>query len=207
MNFSATELLHILGQLLAYTIAGFGGILLMRVKEWYEVQKSNTRITSQINYNSMIREALAEAREHFDGDRVKLFQFKNGTYFHSGESEQKLTLTHIVYRFGTGIPAALLPSYTDIPISHLTNTLQATIKNKVFAFSVNENEDFFVRQNFAANNTSMVLMTKVHNSKEKLIGVVMISWRDEKDLKVDDQVVEYMEILASRIGVLLSNPI
>jgi len=201
-----SKLLEIAGQLLAYTFAGFGGIILLRLKEWYEVKKSNRLITSQINHNALIREALAEAREHFDSDRVKLFQFKNGNYYHSGESEQKLTLTHIVYRYGTGVPTSTLSSYTDIPISLLTKTLHLAISSEVASFDVNDlDQDFFIKQHFAASNTSTVLLTKVKNSKEKLIGILMVTWREEREVGINDAVKEYMDILSSRIGVLLSS--
>lgn len=200
--------MEVLGQILAYLLAGLGGIALIRIKEWYEIKRSNYRITTQINHNAMIREALAEAREHFDSDRVKLFQLKNGSYYHSGESEQKLTLTHIVHRYGTGIPSTLLSSYTDIPISHLTKTLQAVVNTSVSTFKVNDiDQDFFIKHHFSANNTSTVLMIKVMNAKARLIGVLMVTWREEKNIKIDKQIEEYMTILSSRIGVILSNPV
>src|SRR4051812_24213923 len=96
-------LLDNLGESAAVIFLGILALSARRIKVlWTDrVMRSFER---SVNKNVRIRELLAELRVPYMADRVCLYQFHNGEYFHSGDSIMKCSLTHFVTRVGVSNP-------------------------------------------------------------------------------------------------------
>lgn len=200
-----SEIYRVVGEVLVGVACGVIGIISVKVKEYLKKKNKTSNLLSIISADTNIREAMAEARQHLDCDRVKIFQFKNGSYYISGESEQKITLTHIVTKNGLGYPPELIGSFTDVPVSFFSGTMNVLAKEKIAVFLTEKMDDgSYLKHIFHSNSIECAVMAIITTPNKNILGMVMFSWLSEKQSTAD---VEYISQLADRIGLLLYSKI
>lgn len=189
------------GQAFGYFIAASLGVLSINFKDWWK-KRNKKGIADTVNYNLAIRDILVELRVKFNSDRVKLFQFKNGEYYITGESEQKFCLTHVILAPGVSYPEAFYGNNQQIPISYVTRLLKETIEHKKCFKNVSEIEnDNYIKLLLQTDSVHNVLFLPVFSKFNKIIGIVVITWLNETaDPDID---CDYIKEIIARLGYTL----
>ena len=178
------ELIPHLGELLSVVLASIAILGFSKIKAWLKVREKGMD-TGQVDYNNRIHDILVETRALFDADRAKLFQFKNGSHYASGSSEQKLSLTHVVCAPGIANPIGLETYLMDVRVSFLTSFLSEIVEKGHVIVDIddidskfeNHSDIVFIRQLFTQSGTKCFLASGIRAGKNKLLGIVFVTWR------------------------------
>ena len=133
-----------------------------------------------------------------------LFQFKNGDYYISGESEQKVTMTHVVSRNGFGLPQGMQNMFQNILISYFSNTMKEVLdKRSVYNVTSQMAAESFLKALMTANGVEEFWISCVYTPKRKLVGLVFVTWLGTPQNPIE---TPYLEETADRIGIALAYP-
>lgn len=169
-------LLDNLGESAAVILLATLALYATRIKVWW-AERSIRGFERSVNKNVKIRELLAELRVPYMADRVTLYQFHNGEYYHSGDSIMKCSLTHFVTRVGVANPS---PSQ-NIPTGQMIQTVKVLKENPSVTLSLNTFEDDnFLDCLFTATGTQAVLAAAVRDSRKNWLGIVCVEWLCDK---------------------------
>lgn len=192
-------------QALGYAGAAVGGAVLSRFKHWLsERKRKSNSLTHVLDQSLSIRECLVELRTKVDCDLTFLLQIKNGIYYSSGESEQKVTITHVSPRFGHGVDPLLIRSLTDIPISIIGHSVKLIMSGGLYLPIVKEMQpdDFYLRQIFSGLGTACVQFIPIFNKTNNLVGVAGLAWF-EKTNALEPEHRPDIQNAQQRLGLLL----
>lgn len=174
---NADEFLSSLGQILAGMAMGLGAFALTKIKD-YMNKKMRFMSTTALNRNVRIKDLLQEIRVHFDADRVKLYQFHNGDYYVTGESVQKMSLSHYVVKRGVEGPEA---KHQGIPVSYVSAILAEMVAaDGVLVKPVADMDpDCFLQSLMIQGGVQTTVMGGVNGQHGHLIGVIIVGWLDD----------------------------
>lgn len=191
------ELTSGIGDLLGAVVVGVLAYVISYLKKKVE-RKDFFSVEKVLNRNMRVQSILYECRGAFDCDRVKLFQFHNGDYFLSGESVQKITLTHFALKRGISSPITNPPLYQNIPVSVILAGLNQIIAPKSVYFEQIQNlpDEFYLKDALRSTGCHSVAMAAVTNQYNKIFGLLILTWIDpcEKPQKIKDLWVYAKEI-------------
>lgn len=158
---------------------GASGYLAGRIKEWVKNQKVKTNTGIQktdVTRSIVLESALAEIRSAFGADRIIVAQFKNGEYFATGESVQKLITTHCVCRAGITFP--ILSSQSEqISKSLISPLLRDLYDRKEASYVVAKlPENFYLKQFWMQSGTAFVKVRGIFNPSLNMVGVLYITY-------------------------------
>ena len=140
-----------------------------------------------LNKNMRVRETLSEIRSLVGSDRVLLYQFHNGEYFVSGDSIQKLSLTHYASRRGVGHPDPMHSRHQNIPVTFLANTLKE-IEQKAWQTNIREMPDhYFDKDLHIASGVESMVVAPVRNSRHVFFGILYVTWLHEVEQLGEEQ--------------------
>jgi hypothetical protein len=194
-------------QMAGYALATLGGIALSQFKQWLHARKRKfNSLSHTLDQSLSIRECLVELRTQVDCDLTLLLQIKNGVYYSSGESEQKITVTHVSPSYGHGVDPLLIQSLSDIPISIVGPSIRAIIRADLYLPNVADMQpdDFYLSQIFTGVGASCVHLIPVFNKANHLVGVAGLVWFGKTHALIQDE-VHHTEIknAQQRLGLLL----
>lgn len=198
------ELYKVLAQTLAYTVAALAGVALTRFKDWIDRKKKQISISKVIDQSLTVRECLIELRTKIDCDVTILLQIKNGIYYSSGESEQKVTVTHVAPRFGHGIDPVLVRAFSEVPISLISRSLQEVLKGGYYIPRMHDMvEDSFLKQIFMGIGAESVHLAPVYNKTGNLIAIIIASWFDRPEA-LEPEHRAHIENAQQRMALLIA---
>jgi hypothetical protein len=187
--FNITSLATEAGGVLGAILMAAGIYILSAAKKKIEA-KAFFSVENVINRNLRLQALLYECRGVFDCDRVKLFQFHNGDYFLSGESVQKLSITHFALKRGVSSPVSNGNPYLNIPVSVMLHCLDRIKEAENIMFSSVEDlpDEFAMKDSLRATGCHTVAMTAVRNQYGKMYGVLFLTWLSpiDKPKKLDE---------------------
>jgi len=194
-------------QMAGYALATLGGIALSQFKHWlYTRKRRYNSLSHALDQSLSIRECLVELRTQVECDLTLMLQIKNGVYYSSGESEQKITITHISPSFGHGVDPLLIQSLSDIPISIVGPSIRTIIRADLYLPNASDmqSEDFYLSQIFTGVGASSVHLIPIFNKANNLIGIAGMVWFDKTHAQ-DQSDVHHSEIkhAQQRLGLLL----
>jgi len=192
-------------QILGFVAMAVSGVLLERMRRWYinwDVKKPFYNIQKLTETSQKVRELLIEAMAGAAADRAELYQFKNGEYFISGESSQKLCLTHCAVKNGISAPQDI----RDLPIGFISNFLSKVLKDNpcVIHTELMETSDHFIKQIFTTNANAVSYAFVIKSPNNQMLGVVMLVWISDEAFKKEDIDASVIQDIVSRVGSLLS---
>lgn len=178
----ADELFLSLGQIVAGIAMGMAAFAFSKTKDFVS-NKVKRMSAATLNRNVRIKDLLQEVRAVFDADRVKLYQFHNGDYYVTGESMQKLSLSHYAVKRGVEGPEA---KHQGIPVSYVSAILSEMVANDgvIVKAVADMDADCFMKSLLLKGGLQTVIMGGVVGQRGHLIGVVVVSWLDEVELGV-----------------------
>jgi hypothetical protein len=185
-----------LGESAAVIVLAILGLSATKIQTWWK-DRTIKRFERGINQNVRLRELLSELRVPYTADRVRLYQFHNGDYYHSGESIMKCSLTHFVTKVGVANPIG----GQSIPSTQMVLSLKA-IQDKssvLFTYGTLE-DDSFLDGLFLNNGSFAVLVTAVRDSRKNWVGVLCVDWLTDPGIRDDKSLLVY----ARQIGDFLS---
>lgn len=171
------ELFKHIGEIIVFLILAIASAFLGKLQTWWK-DRPVKRFESGINKNIRVRELLSELRALYGADRVGLWQFKNGSFYVSGESIMRCSLTHYVTKTGIASPSL----FGDIYTTHMLPTLQAIQEKCVAQFEHNHiSDDSFQEALFTATGTGTVLLAAVRDARKNWIGILVVAFMEEAD--------------------------
>ena len=177
----ADELFLSLGQIFAGIAIGLAAFAFSKAKDFVN-KRVNRMNSADLNRNVRIKDLLQEVRACFDADRVKLYQFHNGDYHVTGESVQKMSLSHYVVKRGVEGPGA---QHQGIPVSYVSAILAEMMEQGVIVKVVDDmDSDCFLKSLLIQGSIHTVVMGGVVSHQRHLIGVVVAGWLDDVELGV-----------------------
>lgn len=186
-------LLDNLGESAAVILLAMLALYAGRIKVWW-AERSIRGFERSVNKNVKIRELLAELRVPYLADRVSLYQFHNGEYYHSGDSIMKCSLTHFVTRVGVANPSLS----QNIPTGQMIQSVKVLKENLSVTLSQNTFEDdSFLDCLFTATGTQVVLAAAIRDNRKNWLGVVCVEWLSEKATQPpqDNSILNYARYL------------
>lgn len=185
-----------IGELVVLVLAGIGAAFFGRIKTWWK-DRALKRFERGINQNVRLRELLSELRVPYSADRVCLYQFHNGDYYHSGESIMKCSLTHFVTKVGVANPIA----GEHIPSTQMIMSLKALQESLVCEFTQDSGvDDTFIDSVFTASGTHTILATAVRDNRRNWIGILFVAWISKPNHAEHASLISY----SKQIGDFLS---
>lgn len=199
------ELIDHVGQLLTAILVTLVAMLLGKAKTWLKKKKRGMASTENEADRGM-HELLIELRAKYNADRTSLYQFKNGTHYAGGISEQKLCLTHAVCAIGTSNTTELIGFMIDIRASFIAKFISDILANGYLILDTDEIEkDFigidavFFKTNFRHADSRTILAVGVKVEQSRLLGILFITWRNKVEIPNPESVVKQAEMLAIRL--------
>ncbi|MBK9390468.1 MAG: hypothetical protein IPN68_09840 [Bacteroidetes bacterium] len=196
------KLLLEVGQVLGILSLGVVAYLVSRLKKTLE-KKPLFDPRKTLNKNLKIQATIQEVRGVFDADRVSLYQFHNGNYYVSGQSIQKLSLTHVVCRRGVSYPESVSTLHQNIPVSCILKTIDA-ITSKGVAISSDGSVwgDPYFKDLLKHGGVGTAIICAVRDSMNHYFGIIVVGWLSEDVLIPSNQLDGLFEF-ASDLAVEL----
>jgi hypothetical protein len=175
----ADELWQTMGTIIGYLFVGAAAYWLKQLKDRIEKQKTDqVAVETSLNNNLKVYDLLAQLRYDYDADRIMLMQFKNGEYYASGESDQKLTLTHFVCKTGISQPTLNNNTLVNVPLSIIVKTIDSVVKCDSLEFKTRElDDDIYFKNVLLLDGVENAVFASIR-SRRKLVGIVIMSWLD-----------------------------
>lgn len=164
-----------LGESAAVGVLAILGMFRGRITNWWK-DRAIKAFERGINQNVRLRELLSELRVPYKADRVCLYQFHNGDYYHSGESIMKCSLTHFVTKIGVANPTASL----NLPSTQMIMSLKALQDHPTVPLLYDTfTDDNFLESLFTDNGTYKAMATTVRDTRRNWIGILCVSWMSD----------------------------
>lgn len=180
-----------IGESAAVIILAALGLSASKIKNWWQ-DRTIRAFERGINQNVRLRELLSELRVPYTADRVRLYQFHNGDYYHSGESIMKCSLTHFVTKIGVANP----PLSQNIPTTQMIMSLKALQDDSVFEFQPNSFDDDSLQDSLFQNTGAELCMgAVVRNSRGNWIGILCVDWMDDPKIKEPGNLLTYAKLV------------
>jgi hypothetical protein len=189
--------------LVALITAVLGPIAVTWVKAKLEHKNNETPMSEALEFSSLIDDQLAEIKEELDCDRVWVAQFHNGGHFYpTGKSIQKFSIFY--EKCNPSIPH-IQSTFQNIPVSLFPKVLSKVYKDgELEILNVETEENSFGVSALTSNfKTKSICMVGLRSLDGHLIGVMGISFINERNLVKDDWVIIRQKV--GVIGTLLSN--
>lgn len=167
-------------QMFGYAIATGIGLSAMKAKDWWS-KRFYRALPKQINRNAKVREVISEIRILTRSERAFIYQFKNGEFFVSGESSQRLVLTHM--SIDRTISSDILPQAVEFTHSLASETLSILTKATLISAKAKQLPDAFLKMIFEQAGSDCVLMAMIKNPKNQLIGLIVLTNRHDEILQ------------------------
>jgi hypothetical protein len=192
-----------IGQAVGAAIFAFAAYLYGRLRAWQKHHVNSATVTKiGLDRVISIENILADVRRDLGADRAIIYQFKNGEYYASGESVQKLIMTHCVCR--TGISFPILSSQNEsIQVSFISGLLVDLMDHKSVNHVVTKvSENFYLRSFWLVNGTIFSKMRGLFNFEGKMIGVLALNYitEDYQPYKETDLIDTAGRIAANLMG-------
>lgn len=189
--------------LVALITAVLGPVAVAWAKTKLERKKKETPMGEALESSSLIDDQLKEIMEELDCDRVWVAQFHNGGHFYpTGKSIQKFSIFY--ERCNPSIPH-IQSTFQNIPVSLFPKVLSKVYKDgELEILNVETEENSFGISALTSNfKTPSICMVGLRSLDGHLIGIMGISFINERNLVKDDWIVIRQK--EGIIGTLLSN--
>lgn len=189
--------------LVALITAVLGPVVVAWAKTKLERKKEKTPMGEALESSSLIDDQLKEIMEELDCDRVWVAQFHNGGHFYpTGKSIQKFSIFY--ERCNPSIPH-IQSTFQNIPVSLFPKVLSKVYKEgELEILNVETEENSFGISALTSNfKTTSICMVGLRSLDGHLIGIMGISFINERNLVKDDWIVIRQK--EGIIGTLLSN--
>lgn len=189
--------------LVALITAVLGPVVVAWAKTKLERKKEKTPMGEALESSSLIDDQLKEIMEELDYDRVWVAQFHNGGHFYpTGKSIQKFSIFY--ERCNPSIPH-IQSTFQNIPVSLFPKVLSKVYKEgELEILNVETEENSFGISALTSNfKTTSICMVGLRSLDGHLIGIMGISFINERNLVKDDWIVIRQK--EGIIGTLLSN--
>jgi len=189
--------------LVALITAVLGPVAVAWVKARLERKKKSTPMGEALESSSLIDDQLTEIMEELGCDRVWVAQFHNGGHFYpTGKSIQKFSIFY--EKCNPSIPH-LQSIFQNIPVSLFPKVLSKVYKDGELEILNVETEENSFGISALTNQfkTKSICMVGLRSLDGHLIGVMGISFINERNLVKDDWIIIRQK--EGIIGTLLSN--
>jgi hypothetical protein len=202
-------------ELLIWIIAGLTYIL-NEVRKEYNLYKSNKHSTVEHDdhINAKIFPTLWHLVVRFNASRCYIIQYHNGDTFYTGQSIQRMSISHEVVNPHYDDAMSVKESNQNVTISnrmhHIQNQIITTGKYKIDTIwqledikGINE----YVQQQLIGwmkmYRIGSLLYLKISNNKNQLIAILCMEWPHEKPITAVDEsyICEYKQ----RIETIFNN--
>ena len=156
-------------------ISGLLGALVFFIKKILDkvadkLFEPKDQVLEILNVGKLVKDSLESLRTEWNADRASIVQFHNGGYFSSGESMQKLTITH--EEIGPGV----YPLCNVLKNVSLTSALWVAdiLEGKAIS-NVEEIQDVISRTFLEEFGIKSIIGCPLKKN-DKLVGMVMLHW-------------------------------
>jgi len=160
-------------------ISGLFGALVFFIKKILDkvadkLFEPKDQVLEILNVGKLVKDSLESLRTEWGADRASIVQFHNGGYFSSGESMQKLTITH--EEIGPGV----YPLCNVLKNVSLTSALWVAdiIEGKAIA-KVDDIQDVISRTFLEEFGIRSIIGCPLKKN-DKLVGIVMLHWTNSQ---------------------------
>lgn len=195
------DLLHYLGSLIAGVLIGVLGFIAAKTK--MAVKHMNIMSHKALNRNLRIVSTMQEMRGLIDADRVMLYQFHNGDYYASGESAQKISMTHYVLNRGVEMPTGIGEYHQNVPASYVVYLLDYVRQHRIwFGHTKGAQADTFCyfRPLLIRDGVKSCLFAGLYGKNDVMLGLILVAWLDpviEPSETERDKIAEYVNTIVS----------
>lgn len=182
---------------LQQSLYGVGAALFTFFAAWFKawLRKQAHRFDEDaISHNMLIRDILVEARLHFNSDRAQLLLFKNGTYYMSGKSEQKLCLAYCVNG-----PGVAFPTTQDTPVTFILPTLQKLTEAPYYEGSVADDPSEYIRTVSGPSSGTKHYVMAFVGPAGRPHAVLAVSWLEDTKCQSPVDILPFSARLAPLI--------
>jgi hypothetical protein len=180
-----------LGESAAVCVLAALGFSWKSIQNWWK-DRAIRAFERGINQNVRLRELLSELRVPYSADRVRLYQFHNGEYYHSGESIMKCSLTHYVTRIGVANP----PAGLGIPTTQMVMSLKLLQDNASVELLPDTFDDDSLQDSiFVETGAQLALASVVRNSRSNWIGILVVCWMNKPKTADPEQLKNYAKLI------------
>jgi hypothetical protein len=186
----------------ALITAVFGPIAVAWARSKFESKPKQTPMAEALEASKLIDDQLEEMMQELGCDRVWVAQFHNGGHFYpTGKSIQKFSIFY--EKCNSSIPH-IQSTFQNIPVSLFPRVLSKVYKDgELEILNVDTEENSFgisaLTNQFKTKSICMVGLKSLNGN---LIGVMGISFIDERNLVTDDWIIIRQKV--GVIGTLLS---
>ena len=160
-------------------ISGLFGALVFFIKKILDkiadkLFEPKDQVLEILNVGKLVKDSLESLRTEWGADRASIVQFHNGGYFSSGESMQKLTITH--EEIGPGVN----PLCNVLKNVSLTSALWVAdiLEGKAIA-KVDDIQDVISRTFLEEFGIRSIIGCPLKKN-DKLVGMVMLHWTNSQ---------------------------
>ena len=188
--------------IVALITAVLGPVVVAWVKDKLEKKSNTTPVGEALESSTLISEQLDEMMQELGCDRVWVAQFHNGGHFYpTGKSIQKFSIFY--EKCNSSIPH-IQSTFQNIPVSLFPKVLSKVYKDgELEILNVDTEESSFgIAALTNQFKTKSICMVGLKSLDGNLIGVMGISFIDERNLVTDDWIIIRQKV--GVIGTLLS---
>tara|TARA_Y100000361_G_C11111238_1_gene317690 strand:- start:177 stop:797 length:621 start_codon:yes stop_codon:yes gene_type:complete len=188
--------------IVALITAVLGPVVVAWVKDKLERKSKSTPVGEALESSTLISEQLDEMMQELGCDRVWVAQFHNGGHFYpTGKSIQKFSVFY--EKCNPSIPH-IQSTFQNIPVSLFPKVLSKVYKDgELEILNVDTEESSFgIAALTNQFKTKSICMVGLKSLDGNLIGVMGISFIDERNLVTDDWIIIRQKV--GVIGTLLS---
>jgi hypothetical protein len=188
--------------IVALITAVFGPVIVAWAKDKLEKKSKITPVGEALESGTLISEQLDEMMQELGCDRVWVAQFHNGGHFYpTGKSIQKFSIFY--EKCNPTIPH-IQSTFQNIPVSLFPKVLSKVYKDGELEILNVDTEDssFGIAALTNQFKTKSICMVGLKSLDGNLIGVMGISFIDERNLVTDDWIMIRQKV--GVIGTLLS---
>lgn len=196
------DVAEFVGYVIVGILASMFGVFKKKAKKYIE-DKKQKNFLKVISQSSLLRDLLVEVRTVYKADRGMLFQIKNGEYYISGESDQKLCLTHLVNAHGISFLNSVGTTYQNMPVGLSARTLAKVIQEGFYTSSLTlDNIDCYLHSVLFSDGHKKFAMVPALNLRNQVVGVIVLVWNNESRDIIN---CEELRSFGHKIGATLIN--
>jgi hypothetical protein len=166
-----------LSELIVAIITMLGSLATVYLKHMLEESKKAKQdpIRENHNHNTLLYTKLAEVRSAMDADRAYIIQYHNGSYYKSGQSMLKFSMTHEVVAAGIG---SEMGNTQSLPISMFNSVFDQFYKDGYFIIENVDHPDVnqLAKLYYKKRGVQSVYAYPVKNLHGHFIGAVMVNF-------------------------------
>ena len=161
-------------------------------------KKQEYTLNDLIDSGSVVNETLSDILQEYDGNRIFLGEFYNGTHFTSGNPLARFLLTHEITALGT---APLPMPFREMPVSFASDVFKQVQSNDVMEYDQTNMTNSVFRHMMVELDLERLYLFGVHDPAGNLVAILGLDFRDDTTLTTE-QTYEIQRRVDSLAGFL-----